>query len=142
MGTLEHPNPPDPRSPIHHRAPILCVDRIVEASDDHALCEYDVREGPHLQGGRMWEPGLLEGLAQTAALLQAGAAGATLQGVGMLVGVKRLRIERRPRAGELVRWRVDLIKRLGPFLLAEGRATAGEELLASGELKFYWEARA
>ena len=61
------------------------------------LCEYDVREGPHLGDGGMWEPGLLEGLAQTASLLQAGPAGATLQGVGMLVGVKRLRVARRPR---------------------------------------------
>ena len=57
----------------------------------------------------------------------------------MLVGVKRLRIVRRPKAGESLTFRVDLIKRLGPVTLFEGEARAGDETVAQGELKFFVE---
>lgn len=144
---MEIPNPPDPRSPIRHRGPILCVDRIVDASAEHSRCEYDVREGAHVEGGRLWEASLVEGLAQCAAVMQAfpgfgaddGGAAAAPAGVGMLVGVRKFEALRRPRVGERVTWRVDLIKRLGPYLLADGRASCGDEEVARGELKFYWE---
>ncbi len=144
---MELANPPDPASPIHHRAPILCVDRIIDASAKHSVCELDLREGAHVHDGLMWEEGLVEGLAQCAAVMQAfpalptdGAETASKkEGVGMLVGIRKFEVLRRPRAGETIRWRVDLIKRLGPFLLAEGRASSAQELLARGELKFFWE---
>ena len=138
---MELPNPPDPASPIRHRAPILCVDRIVEASEDHAVCELDVREGAQVVDGSLWEPGLVEGLAQSSAVLQSCAApdGQRLEGVGMLVGVRRFAVRRRPTVGEQDTWRVDIVKRLGPYLLVEGVARCGEEVLASGELKFYWD---
>lgn len=125
--------------PIHHRPPILCVDRILEFSAEHALCEYEVREGGHVRDGAMWEEGLLEGLAQSAAVLQSLPSGATVEGVGMLVGIRKFVIQRAPVIGELVQWRVDLIKRLGPFMLTDCRALSGEECFARGELKFYWE---
>jgi predicted hotdog family 3-hydroxylacyl-ACP dehydratase len=144
---MEIPSPPDPRSPIHHRAPILCVDRIVDAGTEHSECEYDVREGPHVEDGRMWEVGMVEGLAQCAAVMQAfpgldatsSEASAEREGVGMLVGIRRFVVLRRPRVGERITWRVDLVKRLGPYLLADGRARCGDEEIARGELKFFWE---
>jgi 3-hydroxymyristoyl/3-hydroxydecanoyl-(acyl carrier protein) dehydratase len=146
---MQIPSPPDPSSPIQHRAPILCVDRILDASETHSLCEFDVRAGPHVTDGHLWEATLVEGLAQCAAVMQAfprssadGAAAPREKakaGVGMLVGIRKFEVLRRPRVGERITWRVDLIRRLGAFLLAEGRASCAGEPVATGELKFYWE---
>lgn len=107
----------------------------------HVSCEFEVRTGPHVRAGVMWEQGLLEGLAQSAAVLHAPAGGAnpSSEGVGMLVGVRNFVVSRQPAVGEHVQWRVDLVKRLGPFMLTDCRALCGDELLARGELKFYWE---
>lgn len=86
----------------------------------------------------MWEGGLVEGLAQTSTLLEPEDA-AEAEGVGMLVGIRRFTIRRQPRVGERVLFSVELIRRLGPFLLVNGRASSKGELLAEGELKFYWD---
>ena len=116
---------------IPHRPPILCVDRIVTVDDERAICEQDARGG--------WEGWLIEGLAQTAAVLneheenKTGAASS----VGMLVGVRKFDIARTPRAGETVQLRIDLIRRITPLTLMRCEARVGSEVLAKGELKFY-----
>ncbi len=91
--------------------------------------------------GKFWEPWLVEGLAQTAAVLNGWNERITggKAHKGMLVGVRRLRIHRRPKADETVRFHVELVKRLGPLTLIDGRATVGDELIAAGEMKFYVE---
>lgn len=82
-----------------------------------------------------WEPALIEGLAQTAAVVHGNAAGARHQ--GMLVGVRDFAIERAPRCGETVQFEVQLIKQLAPVTLFEGTVSSGEETLATGNLKFF-----
>lgn len=88
-----------------------------------------------------WEPWLVEGLAQTAAVLDGDNrdGGLPEDHKGMLVGVRRFRIARAPRVGESIVFRVDLVKKLGPVTLVDGTATVGDETIASGELKFYVE---
>jgi 3-hydroxymyristoyl/3-hydroxydecanoyl-(acyl carrier protein) dehydratase len=91
--------------------------------------------------GKLWEPWLVEGLAQTAGILN-GMNERTTGGTsrkGMLVGVRRLKFHRRPTVGETVRFHVELVKRLGPLTLIDGRVTAGDDLIAAGEMKFYVE---
>ena len=118
---------------IPHRPPILCIDRILEVDDEHAITEQVVRDN--------WEGWLIEGLAQTAAVLneheeeKSGLASSK----GMLVGVRKFDITRSPREGETVRMRIDLIRRITPLTLMRCEARAGDELLATGELKFYVE---
>lgn len=87
-----------------------------------------------------WEPWLVEGLAQTAAVLDGDNRGAlAADHKGMLVGVRRFRIERAPLVGETVVFRVDLVKKLGAVTLVDGTARVGDEEIARGELKFYVE---
>jgi 3-hydroxymyristoyl/3-hydroxydecanoyl-(acyl carrier protein) dehydratase len=118
---------------IPHGPPILCVDRVLEASDSKAAAEHTVRSGEE------WEGLLIEGLAQTAAVLDSCHGGRKRPGAGLLVGLRAFEIRRLPRAGERVEFRVELIRRLAPLVLVHGRAVAGEELLAEGELKFFIE---
>ena len=118
---------------IPHRAPILCIDKIVEVDDEHAITEQVARGD--------WEGWLVEGLAQTAAVLnehdeqKTGLASAK----GMLVGVRKFDIARPPRKGETIRMRIDLVRRITPLTLMRCEAHAGDELIAKGELKFYVE---
>jgi len=124
----------DPTKWIPHRPPLLCVDRIVEIGDEHAVTELDVRSA--------WEPFLVEGLAQTAAVLNAHddkKSGRTAAHEGVLVAVRKFEIVRPPRAGERVTLRVDLIRRIAPLTLMRGEVRSGDEVIARGEMKFYVE---
>ena len=120
----------DPIEAIPHRPPIRCVERLVEATPAHAVAEARAAEA--------WEPWLIEGLAQTAALLNATAYGETQR--GMLVQVRRFDIVRPPRANERLTMRVDVVLRLSPVHLLKGEVRdADGEVIATGELKFYVE---
>jgi 3-hydroxymyristoyl/3-hydroxydecanoyl-(acyl carrier protein) dehydratase len=125
----------DPTEAIPHRPPILCIDRILDADQQHAVAERVVAHG------ELWELALIEGLAQTAGVLNAYDAHVSgrLQKHGMLVGVRRLVVHRRARAGERIVFRVELIRRIAPLTLMRCEAKVGEEMLAAGDMKFYVE---
>jgi len=123
----------DPVEAIPHRPPIRCVERLLEADPAAGVA--------HVRAPGAWEPWFIEGLAQTAAMLNAAAYGET--GRGMLVQVRRFAIHRAPRAGELLSARVDVVRRLPPVHLLEGTVRdADGALVAEGELKFYVESDA
>jgi len=120
----------DPIQAIPHRPPIRCVEQLVEASEEHCIALARAPEA--------WEPWLIEGLAQTAALLNATAYGETER--GMLVQVRRFEIARPPRADEQLTMRVDVVIRLSPVHLLRGEVRdAAGDVIATGELKFYVE---
>jgi predicted hotdog family 3-hydroxylacyl-ACP dehydratase len=128
----------DPRAVLPHRPPILAIERVVEVDSEHAVTERVVAEGRHVHGGELWEPALVEGLAQTAAVLNAHHEGGAPHR-GMLVGVKQFEIHRRPRVGERLRFHVELIRRLSPLTLMRCRVESDGECVASGQLKFFEE---
>lgn len=134
----------DPTAVIPHRPPILCIDRIAETGPEHAVTERVVREGSDVDGGALWEEALVEGLAQTAAVLNALAdrEQGRRSGKGMLVGVRKFDVTRRARLGERILFRVELIRRIAPLTLMRGEARCGDEVLARGEMKFYVEEEA
>jgi 3-hydroxymyristoyl/3-hydroxydecanoyl-(acyl carrier protein) dehydratase len=119
---------------------MLYLDRVADVAAEHAVAERTVR-AEDVTDGAWWEVGLVEGLAQTAAVLNAfeeRRAGVRTQH-GMLVGVRKFEIRRCARVGETIRFRVDLIRRIAPLALMRGEASCGNEVLASGEIKFYVE---
>jgi len=120
----------DPIEAIPHRPPVRCVEEMLEATPDHCVARMRAPDAA--------EPWLIEGLAQTAALLNATAYGETER--GMLVQVRRFDIARPPEAGELLTTRVEVIIRLAPVHLLRGEVTdASGAVIASGELKFFVE---
>lgn len=124
---------------IKHRAPALCIDEVTACSDVAATCELTIKDGPLVQGGLLWEPALVEAVAQTAAVM----GGFYLRQLGTeidrgwLVGVRNFSILRAPRVGEVITCRVQSLRRLDQFVLVEGSVRCGDELLAEGHLKFY-----
>jgi predicted hotdog family 3-hydroxylacyl-ACP dehydratase len=131
----------DPQSYIRHRPPVLCLDTVLEVDATRASTARTVPSDATCDG-RLWEPWLIEGMAQTAAVLNGAnqRAPARPAGKGMLVGVRNFDVLRAPATGETIRFEIELIKRIAPLSLMHGRALVGDELVASGELKFYVEA--
>jgi len=117
------------------------VDRLVGVQGDEAIAEYEVRDGDGVADGRWWGPGLIEGLAQTAAAMerQSELAEGRESVKGMIASGRHFRIHREARVGECVRYHVRLVRRLGPLSLVEARACVGDEVIAEGELKFFAE---
>ena len=130
----------DPSELVPHRPPILCVDEIRSVEETRASTSRLV-PAESCCDGLLLEPWLIEGLAQTAAVLKAAGMRKTGARVdrGMLVGVKRMKIHRRPRLGERLTFEVELIRELPPLTLVEGRVLVEDEEIARGTLKFYVE---
>jgi len=82
----------------------------------------------------------MEGLAQTAAVLHGYQESPTGSArAGMLVGIRHFKVHALPRPGDVVRFEVSVIKRIAPLTLVEGSALVGDQLVASGQLKFFVE---
>jgi predicted hotdog family 3-hydroxylacyl-ACP dehydratase len=125
---------------IPHRPPILGIDRLLALDAERALGERTLTQGADLEDdGQLWEPALIEGLAQTAAALHGFAARAAGRRIerGMLVGLNRLAFHRRARRGERIEYAVELTRTLEGVSLVHGVARVGAEVLLEGELKFY-----
>lgn len=132
----------DPIEGVPHGAPVLLIDRLLEAAPDRAVAECLFGEGPWSDGEEVWELALVEGLAQTAAAMVSAERrrrGERAPSSGMLVGLKRFEWKRRARIGERLEFRVELVKSLPPLAVVEGIAAAGLEEIARGELKFFVE---
>ena len=89
---------------------------------------------------QLWEGTLIEGLAQTAAILNGFHHSHPLKrnpAKGLLVGVKKFKILRSPQLGDTVQYQVELIRQLPPLILVRGQAHVGDEPIANGELKFF-----
>lgn len=131
----------DPLTLLPHQAPIRVLDRVVSLELERAVAEQDVADPAHLRGDELWEGALIEGLAQTAALLASAApTGEEPRPVrGMLVALRAFELSRRPRRGETVRYAIQPQTRLGGAILVRGEASVGEEVVARGRLQFVVE---
>lgn len=128
---------------IPHRPPIRCIGRVLVVARDHAESEYVIPDdGVFCHDGRFLPEGMIEALAQAAGVMEAceEAAQQKRSARGMLVVIKDFVIHTLPRSGEVIHFRIDLQRRLGPFTLVRGKATRNGALLAEGTFKFFIEA--
>jgi predicted hotdog family 3-hydroxylacyl-ACP dehydratase len=128
---------------IPHRPPMRMIDALVEWSDGSASGVVVFEEG-HMavHDGLVTEAALVECIAQTVAAMEGAKraasgppAGNAAEKPGMLCGVSDFVVARRPRAGEQLEIRVQVQKRLGPMLLADGQVLCNGHVAASGSLK-------
>ena len=130
---------PEPQALIPHRPPVLCIDEVARVTDSAATAIRTVPTAGTFRG-KLWEPWIMEGLAQTAAVLHGYQESPTGSArAGMLVGIRHFKVHALPRPGDVVRFEVSVIKRIAPLTLVEGSALVGDQLVASGQLKFFVE---
>jgi len=135
--------PIDVEDVIPHRPPMRMIDALTEWSDDSArgVVVFDENHMA-VHDGLVVESALVECIAQTVAAME-GAKRAACENpggpagehVGMLCGVSDFSVVRRPRAGDRLEVRVQVRKRLGPMLLADGQVLCDGLVAAEGSLK-------
>lgn len=119
---------------VPHRPPILRLQQIIAATPEFA----ETAGHEPMSGGLPWELGAIEGLAQTAAVLHGQHHPLLAEApAGMLVGLRRFTFHRAPCPGAALRYRIELVRRLGPAVLVAGRASADGVVYAEGELKLW-----
>jgi 3-hydroxyacyl-[acyl-carrier-protein] dehydratase len=130
---------------LPHRAPFLFVDRIVEIEygkravgilDDPAAAEHDFWVRGHFPGFAIFPGALLvEALAEVGAIAALGLA--EFQGkLAVLTGLDNWRFRNPALPGTPVRLEAELVAMRRNFGRGRARATAGDQLLAEGDLSF------
>ena len=133
--------PADTEQFMLHRSPMRLVHRLLRVEGDFVeaettLAKEDVGVDPD---GKVERTALLELVAQTYA---AGRGYRDFSenkrpAMGYLVGASDFRIERAPRAGQLLRIEVQSSNSFEDFYLVEGRVICQDEILAKGTLKVW-----
>lgn len=125
---------------IPHRRPMVMVDKLVEASDQHAVSGLVVEEDNVLvDAGHLTEAGLVENMAQTAAL-QLGFRSRSQQRripMGYLAAVSDLRIDRLPLVNDSLRTTIRITNHIGDIVIAYAQVEVGRETYCSGEMKVF-----
>src|SRR3954468_16947144 len=116
---------------IPHRPPWRLVDRVTARGDAGVEAEKRVTaDDPLLAGGELPELLVLEALAQTAALSNAGAVG---RHEGLLVAASRVTFDGRAKAGDLLALHARKTATMGALVRFECEARVGERVIARGE---------
>lgn len=130
----------DIRELIPQRPPILLVDGLESVEGDTAVSTLTVRADNCFtdEDGLLAEAGVMEHIAQSASALagyKAVQAGATAPPVGYIGEVKKFRLHRLPRMGEVLRTTVSFGTEVEGVTLLSAETRAGEELIASTQMK-------
>ena len=130
----------DIRDLLPQRPPILLVDGLESVEGDTAVSTLTVRADNCFtdEDGLLAEAGVVEHIAQSASALagyKAVQAGATAPPVGYIGEVKKFRLHRLPRMGEVLRTTVSFGTEVEGVTLLSAETRAGEELIASTQMK-------
>lgn len=130
----------DIRELIPQRPPILLVDGLESVEGDTAVSTLTVGADNCFtdEDGLLAEAGVVEHIAQSASALagyKAVQAGATAPPVGYIGEVKKFRLHRLPRMGEVLRTTVSFGTEVEGVTLLSAETRAGEELIASTQMK-------
>ncbi|MDB5734426.1 MAG: uncharacterized protein JWP16_1662 [Alphaproteobacteria bacterium] len=125
---------------LPHRAPMLLVEKLAEIVPGESATGYkavSINE-PWFQGHfpeRAVMPGVLivEALAQTAGALVMYSQGTSAAGVVYFMTIEKARFRKPVEPGDLLRMPVKLVRRRGPVWKFEGKAYAGDTLVAEAE---------
>ncbi|HEY7063653.1 MAG TPA: 3-hydroxyacyl-[acyl-carrier-protein] dehydratase FabZ [Chloroflexota bacterium] len=130
---------------LPHRAPFLFVDRIVEIEygkravgilDDPAAAEHDFWVRGHFPGFAVFPGALLvEALAEVGAIAALGLPEFAGK-IAMLTGLDNWRFRNPALPGTAVRLETELVAMRRNFGRGRARATAGEQVLAEGDISF------
>lgn len=126
---------------IPQRPPFVMVDKLFEKGENYALSGFLIEANNVLvENGQLKEGGLVENIAQTAALfagLRYAEQGKTMP-VGFIAGIKDLVIEKLPKTGSEIQTRIIVTHDLNSIQVVEGVVLdEHEQKLASCELKIF-----
>ncbi len=125
---------------IPQRPPIVMVDALYSAGDSEAETGLRIGEdNMFVAEGRLREPGLIEHIAQSAAAYAGCSAlsGGLKPRIGYIAEIRKFRVCRLPRTGELLRTRIRILGEAGGLSLLSAETSSGGEILASCQMKIF-----
>src|SRR3990170_2346813 len=125
---------------IPQRHPIVMVHELVEADDDHAVTTLGIEpDNIFLSNGYLSEPGLVENIAQTAAMhvgYQCSLKNIPIP-IGYIAAVKDLKIQTLPKQNSRITTSVKITNKVLDITVVEGRVEQEGNLLCSCEMRIF-----
>ena len=125
---------------IPQRNPIIMVHELVEADDDHAVTNLNIEpENVFVSNEYFLEPGLVENIAQTAAMhvgYQCALKNIPIP-IGYIAAVKDLKIFALPKQHTTIATSVKVTNKVLDVTVVEGRVEQGGNLLCSCEMRIF-----
>lgn len=125
---------------IPQRNPIVMVHELVEASDTHAVTRFSIEpDNVFISSGSFAEPGLVENIAQTAAVhvgYQCSQKNIPIP-IGYIAAVKDLKIYSLPRQNSSVLTTVKIINKVLDITVVQGEIEQEGRILCSCEMRIF-----
>ena len=125
---------------IPQRDPIIMVHALLEADDDHAVTQLMIEPANvFVSKGNLAEPGLVENIAQTAAMhvgYQCSLKNIPIP-IGYIAAVKDLRIQTLPKQNSVITTSVKITNKVLDITVVEGRVEQDGNLLCSCEMRIF-----
>ncbi len=125
---------------IPQRDPIVMVHELIEANDEQASTSFTIESrNIFLSNGYLAEPGLIENIAQTAAV-QAGyhcMKNNIPVPIGYIAAVKNLKIINLPKENSIINTRVKVTNRVLDVTVVEGMIEQDGKLVCSCEMRIF-----
>jgi 3-hydroxyacyl-[acyl-carrier-protein] dehydratase len=125
---------------IPQREPIVMVHTLLEASEEHASTSFTIEPGNiFLSNGYFAEPGLIENIAQTAAV-QAGFHYSQLNmpvPIGYIAAVKNLKIAQLPKENSTIHTKVKVTNKVLDVTVVEGVIEQDGNRICSCEMRIF-----
>lgn len=116
------------------------VHDLVEANDDHAITRLFIKPtNVFADDGYLAEPGLVENIAQTAAVhvgFQCTKKGVPIP-IGYIAAIRDLTIKQLPPVGSVIITRVDIMNKVLDVTVARGEVQCDGEVLCSCEMRIF-----
>lgn len=125
---------------IPQKYPMVMVDGLISNDDTTTVSKFSITENNiFCSDGYFQEPGLIENIAQTAALRSGYEAMQKQEKptVGYIGSVKRMEIYELPKIDDILRTKVTILNRLMNVLIIQGEATVDKRLMAKGEMNIF-----
>ncbi len=125
---------------IPQRQPMVMVHHLEEATDDHAVTEFSIEpDNPFIDKGRFAEPGMVENIAQTAAVhigYQCAKKNIPIP-IGYIAAIKSLNVVLLPALNTSIRTSVTIVNKVLDVTVVQGSVMQDGKLLCSCEMRIF-----
>lgn len=125
---------------IPQRTPIVMVHELLAATDDHVVTQLSIEpENVFLSSGSFAEPGLVENIAQSAAVhvgYQCSLKNLPIP-IGYIAAVKDLKVFSLPRQNSTITTSVKVINKVLDITVVQGKVEHNGDLLCSCEMRIF-----
>ena len=125
---------------IPQRKPVVMVHELLEASDDHVVTQFAIEDdNVFLSSGKFAEPGMVENIAQTAAVhvgYQCASKNLPIP-IGYIAAVKDLKVNFLPKQNSVIRTSAKVINKVLDITVVQGKIEFEGNILCSCEMRIF-----